>query len=311
MLRSWRNARRAAAPPPASPDLLRQVRRIELRTRGLVNSRFSGDYHSVFKGQGIEFAEVREYLHGDDVRSIDWNVTARLGTPYVKRYVEERELTVLLVVDLSGSQRWATRGRLKSEVVAEVAASIAMSAMRNNDRVGLLIVTEGVEWFVPPRKGRRHVLRLIRDLLAFRPARRGTDLAAGLSYATRLTASRAIVFLFSDFQLGGGWEAFTHALAAASVRHDLVAVRLEDPLDEALPDVGLIRVRDPETGAEALVDTGSRAVRERHAEGARLEMERARSLFRRAAVDEIRIRTDRSYAAPLLAFFRRRERRRG
>jgi uncharacterized protein (DUF58 family) len=299
----------AAEPAPASREILRQVRRIELRTRGLVNSRFSGEYHSVFKGQGIEFAEVREYLPGDDVRSIDWNVTARLGTPYVKRFVEERELTVLLVIDLSGSQRWGTRGRLKAELVAEVATTLAMSAMRNNDRVGLLLCTDRVELFVPPRKGRRHALRLTRDLLAFRPSGRGTDLAAGLDYASRLVRGRAILFLFSDFQLGSGWDALARALTAATVRHDVVAVRLSDPRDAELPDAGVLALRDPESGAEVVVDTSDRRARERFARAAAEEVERGQRLFRRLRVDEIHLRTDQPYSATLLAFFRRRERR--
>lgn len=308
MPRPWR--RRGAEPEPAPRDVLRQVRRIELRTRGLVNSRFSGEYHSVFKGQGIEFAEVREYQPGDDVRAIDWNVTARLGHPFVKRYVEERELTVLLLVDLSGSQRWGTRDRLKSEMVAEVAAALAMSAMRNNDRVGLLLVTDDVEWFVPPRKGRRHVLRLVRDLLAFRPRSARTDLSTGVEYAARLLGSRAVVFLFSDFRLGDGWPALGDALTRLSARHDVVAVRLTDPADGDLPDVGMLTARDPETGAALVIDTSDAAVRERFAARSKADEDAGRALFRRLRIDEIRLSTDRPYSAPLLAFFSRRERRR-
>jgi uncharacterized protein (DUF58 family) len=296
-------------PVAASRDVLRQVRRIDLRTRGLVNSRFTGEYHSVFKGQGIEFAEVRPYLPGDDVRSIDWNVTARTGEPYLKRYIEERELTVLLVVDLSGSQRWGSRGRFKSDLVVEVAATLAMAAIRNNDRVGLLLVTSEVEWFVPPRKGRRHVLRLVRDLLAFRPEHRGTDLSAGLDMALRIAPSRSIIFVFSDFRLGDGWEDFGNALTAATARHDVVAVRLTDPLDAALPSVGLLSVRDPETGQRMYLDTSSAAGREAFARAGAADEERARSLFRRRRVDEIRLSTDAPYSRELLSFFQRRERR--
>ena len=296
-------------PIPASRDVLRQVRRIDLRTRGLVNSRFSGEYHSVFKGQGIEFAEVRQYLPGDDVRAIDWNVTARLGEPYLKRYVEERELTVLLVIDLSGSQRWGSRGRLKSELVVEVAATLAMAAIRNNDRVGLLLVTSEVERFVPPRKGRRHVLRLVRDLLAFRPAHRGTDLSVGLEYALRLAPSRSIVFLFSDFRLGNGWDDFSDALTAATAHHDVVAVHLTDPLEESLPSVGVLTVRDPETGEVVHLDTSSTAGREAFSRALNEDAERARRLFRRRQVDEIRLRTDASFSRELISFFQRRERR--
>ena len=198
-----------ALPDPSDPvapggvprEVLRQVRLIELRTRGWVNTLFSGEYHSVFKGQGMEFAEVREYQHGDDVRAIDWNVTARMGHPYIKKHVEERELTVMVLVDLSGSEQFGTRGRLKAELAAELAAVLALSAIRNNDRVGLLIFTDHVEHVVPPKKGRRHVLRLIRDLLAFRPTGRGTDIATALDYAGRMLPNRAILFLLSDFQL--------------------------------------------------------------------------------------------------------------
>jgi uncharacterized protein (DUF58 family) len=310
MIRSWRKESAAPVAAPASRDLLARVRRIELRARGLVDSRFSGEYHSVFKGQGIEFAEVREYQPGDEVRTIDWNVTARLGHPYVKRYVEERELTILLVVDLSGSQRWGTRQRLKSELVAEVAATLALSATRNNDRVALLLVTDRIEWFVPPRKGRRHALRLIRDLLAFQPEGRGTDLAGALDYAGRLFRSRSVVFVFSDFLLGGGWEPFGRALSRTAVRHDVVAVRLGDPGDRQLPRAGLLTVRDPETGGTSVVDTGSARVRREYTERMDRELARARALFRRHGVDEIELRTDQPFTAPLLGFFRRRERRR-
>jgi uncharacterized protein (DUF58 family) len=297
-------------PVPASGEVLRQVRRIELRTRGLVNSRFSGEYHSVFKGQGIEFAEVREYLPGDEVRTIDWNVTARLGHPYVKRYVEERELTVLLVVDLSGSLQWGSRRQQKAELVAEVAATLAMSAIRNNDRVGLLIVTDGVERLVPPRKGRRHALRLIRDLLAYRPESTGTDLAAGVEYATRLAPAGSILFLFSDFQLEGGWDAFARALTAASARMDVVAVPIHDPLDAALPPVGVLTLRDAESGRLVTVDTSSPRVQARHARLLEERTERLRSLLRRLQVDQVALRTDVPFAPALMSFFRRRERRR-
>jgi uncharacterized protein (DUF58 family) len=252
---------------------------------------------------------VRRYEPGDEVRSIDWNVTARLGEPYVKRYVEERELSVLLIVDLSGSDLWGTQGRLKSQLVAEVATTLAMSAVRNNDRVGLLIVTEEVEWFVPPRKGRRHVLRLIRDLLAFRPASPGTDLVTGVGYAHRIPSHRSLVFFFSDFQLGEGWDAFGRALAGLRARHDVVACHLSDPLDVELPSVGLLRIVDPESGARAVVDTSGSRTRRRYAELARLHEERARRLFAKLGIDEIRLRTDVPYTPALITFFRRRERR--
>ena len=298
------------SPSAAVPaDILRQVRRIELRTRRLVNSLFSGEYHSVFKGHGIEFAEVREYLPGDDVRTIDWNVTARLGEPYVKKFVEERELTVLLAVDLSGSQRWGTRGRFKTELVAETAAALALSAIRNNDRVGLLIFTDHIESFVPPRKGRRHALRLIRDLLAYHPTGRGTDIAGAVDYVGRAVSSRSIVFLFSDFQAGEGWDGLEHSLSVASFRHDLVAVSIADAGDIVLPNVGLLEVRDPETGERVVLDTGRASVREEYSRLADVERARRSRAFRRVGIDEVELRTDEPYASALLNFFRRRERR--
>lgn len=298
-----------ASPAPALPDVLRQVRRVELRTRGLVSSRFSGEYHSVFKGQGIEFVEVREYLPGDDVRAIDWNVSARTGETFVKKYVEERELTVLLMVDLSGSQRFGTRGRFKSDMVAEVAASLAMSAVRNNDRVGLLVFTDRVELFVPPRKGRRHVLRILRDLLSFRPVGTGTELAVALEYAVRVLRSRSIVFLLSDFQGAAASRAFEKALPIAAHRHDLVPVVLTDPAEAELPDAGLLQVRDPESGALVVVDSGSERVRARYAEAVRDERAALRRSFRRLGLDEIALSTDQPTSGAILSFFRRRERR--
>jgi uncharacterized protein (DUF58 family) len=306
------------APGAASPErrpagavpreLLRQVRLIELRTRGLVNTIFGGEYLSVFRGQGMEFAEVREYDPGDDVRSIDWNVTARMGHPYVKKYVEERELTMLLAVDLSGSEQFGTRGRFKAELAAELAAVLALSAVRNNDRVGLLIFTDRIEHFVPPRKGRRHVLRLIRDLLAFRPAGRGTELPSALDYAARLLRHRAIVFLLSDFQHGQP-AAFERSVRLAAKRHDVVAVHITDATEERLPPVGLLVMVDPESGREVVIDAGSARVRHRFEEGVRVQRDVLRRTFRRLGVDEVEVRTDASYVEPLLAFFRRRERR--
>jgi uncharacterized protein (DUF58 family) len=308
-----RRAPQRSSPEDASrrlAELMGQVRRIELRTRGLVASQFAGEYHSVFKGQGMEFAEVREYVPGDDVRTIDWNVSARSGTTFVKKYVEERELTVLLAVDLSASLQWGTRGRLESEMVPEIAATLAMSAVRNNDRVGLLAFTDRVEAFVPPEKGRRHALRIVRDLLVMRPAGRGTALAPALRHASRMLRSRAVVFLVSDFRVGEeGWEAFSRAAGGLAVRHDVVPVVLEDPGDLRLPDAGVLRLMDPETGEIVTVDTASAAARERfaaEAAGRRAALER---LFRRLRVDEVRLPTDGSVPAALLSFFRRRERR--
>ena len=302
------------APGGVPREVLRQVRLIELRTRGWVNSLFSGEYHSVFKGQGMEFAEVREYQHGDDVRAIDWNVTARTGHPYIKKHVEERELTVMLLVDLSGSEQFGTRGRLKAELAAELAAVLALSAIRNNDRVGLLIFTDRVEHVVPPRKGRRHVLRLIRDLLAFRPRGRGTDIGGALDYAARMLSHRSILFVLSDYQIGAGegpeFEGFRRILKLAANRHDLVAIRMVDRAEEDLPDAGLLLLTDPETGEDVAVDTGRESFRRRYHARASAEEQLLRSMFRRLAIDEIEVRTDGSYVGPLLAFFRSRERKR-
>jgi uncharacterized protein (DUF58 family) len=296
------------APPPGLADIMRQVRRIDLRTRGLVASQFTGEYHSVFKGQGIEFVEVREYVPGDDVRTIDWNVSARMDGTFVKKYVEERELTVLLVVDLSASQRWGTRGRMKSEMVPEVAATLAMSAVRNNDRVGLLVFTDHVEAFVPPQKGRRHALRILRDLLVFSPAGRGTDLAAALEHARRVLRSRSIVFLVSDFRVpNGGRAALERALGGVAARHDVIPVVLADPGDAQVPEVGVLRVMDPETGRSMYVDTDSAS--ERFTKQAQAERGELRRLFRRLGMDEIELRTDRPVSTSVLSFFRRRERR--
>jgi uncharacterized protein (DUF58 family) len=320
--RGWLSALLPAPPPPppsssapASRDVLRQVRQIELRTRGLVTSIFGGEYQSVFRGQGMEFSEVREYEPGDDVRNIDWNVTARTGQPHVKKHVEERELTVLLVVDLSGSEQFGTRHRFKADLAAELAAVLALSAVRNNDRVGLLIFSDHVEHVVPPRKGRRHVLRLIRDLLAFRPRGRGTDIPVALDYAARLLPHRGIIFLLSDFaprNTDGDSERhrFEKTLRLVSRRHDVVGIAISDPAELDLPDVGIVAVEDPETGDVAFVDTGRSKLR--HVFGAVLARERRemRRLFRRLGVDEIEVRTDEPYVKPLLAFFRRRERQR-
>src|SRR3954454_4798915 len=230
--------------PSVPPEILRQVKLLELRTRGLVNSLFTGEYRSVFKGQGMEFAEVREYVAGDEVRSIDWNVTARMQRPFVKRYIEERELTVMLVVDVSGSERFGTKRRFKSELASELAAVLAMAAIRNNDRVGTLMFKDQIEHVVPPRKGRRHALRVIRDLLAFEPKRRGTDVAAATDYLIKMLHHKSVIFLVSYFM----YEGIEPPLKLLAQRHDVVAVTIEDPSELHLPDIGLARFIDPESG---------------------------------------------------------------
>jgi len=292
--------------PLLPPELLRQVRRLEVRARRLVADLFLGQYHSVFRGRGLEFSEVRQYQPGDDVRIIDWNVTARLGEPYVKKYVEERELTVVLAVDVSGSQEFGTREQTKRQVAAEVGAVLALAAVANQDRVGLLAFSDAVEAFVPPRKGSRHALRLVRDLLTLRPARGGTDLGAAMAYLERALRRRAIVFLLSDF-LDTGFEG---ALRRAARRHDVIALALSDPAELALPAAGLIEAEDAETGERVWLDAGDAAARERYASEAAQAREGRRRTLASLGVDVVEVSTGASYVEPLLGYFRSRARRR-
>jgi uncharacterized protein (DUF58 family) len=287
------------------PEVLRQVRLIELRTRRLVNSLFAGEYRSIFKGHGMEFAEVREYLPGDEVRSIDWNVTARMGRPFVKRYIEERELTVMVAVDLSGSSQYGTVSRFKSEMAVELAAVLTMSAVRNNDRVGVLLFTDHVEHVVPPGKGRRHALRIIRDVLVHRPEGKGTDIGGALEYLNRLLPHRAIVFVISDL-IDPGIE---RPLKVLSQRHDVVVAPLEDPSEWSLPDIGVARFVDPETGQVVSVDTSDRRVRDGFRKASDAERAERRQLLRRLAIDEVPVNTKDGYLEALLRFFRARGRR--
>jgi uncharacterized protein (DUF58 family) len=286
-------------------EVIRQIRRLQLKARRAVEDLLGGEYHSVFKGSGIAFEEVREYQPGDDIRAIDWNVTARMGHPFVKRFIEEREQTVLLAVDCSGSHQFGTRAQQKREVAAELAAVLAFSAVSNNDRVGLLQFTDRVERFVPPRKGTRHVLRLIRDVLFYQPQRRGTSLREGLDYLNRVLHRRTIVFLMSDF-LDRDFEG---AFKRTGRRHDLIAVRITDPGEEDLPAVGLLQVEDAESGRPLLLDTASRAVRQAYAAGAARRREALRQLARSARTDLIEVSTDGGHLDALIRFFRLRERR--
>jgi uncharacterized protein (DUF58 family) len=309
---SWRGHRPSqarAVPAPTAigvpADVMRMVRLLELRTRGLVNSLFTGEYRSVFKGQGMEFSEVREYQLGDEVRNIDWNVTARMRRPYVKRYIEERELTVMLAVDLSGSERYGTRHRFKSELASELAAVLAMSAIRNNDRVGTLLFTDRIELVVPPKKGRKHALRLMRDLLVFSPEGRGTDIAGATEYLNKMLAHKTIIFLVSDF-LAGDIE---RPLKMLAQRHDVVAVTVEDPSEVQLPDIGLARLVDPETGQIIDVDTSDPRVRSAFEKHVSQERDARKHLLRRLAIDEVAVVTDGSIVEPLFRFFRKRETR--
>jgi uncharacterized protein (DUF58 family) len=286
-------------------EVLRQIRRLQLRARHAVEDILGGEYHSVFKGSGIAFDEVRAYQPGDDIRTIDWNVTARMGQPFIKRYIEERELTVLLAVDGSGSQQFGTRAQQKREVAAELAAVLAFSAISNNDRVGLLQFTDSVEQFLPPRKGTRHVLRLIRDVLFFQPQKRGTSLREALDYANRVLHRRAIVFLLSDFLD----RAYERAYERTARRHDLIAIRFSDPGEEELPAVGLLEVEDSESGMRRLLDTDSPAVRAAFAEAGRARREVLVRLARKAGTDLVEVSTGGDHLDALIRFFRLRERR--
>ena len=287
-------------------EILKQVRRIEISTRGLVNEVFSGEYHSVFKGRGMNFAEVREYHYGDDVRNIDWNVTARTGQPFVKVYEEERELTVMLLVDVSASGDFGTRARMKAEVAVEICALLAFSAIKNNDKVGLVVFSDHVEKLVPPRKGRRHVLRVLRELLYHRPQGRGTDIGAALEYLSHIQRKRAVTFLVSDFRDTG----FEKALAVVGRRHDLIAVRMGDARERELPPLGLLEMEDPESGESVVVNTSDQRFRSAFAAvEARRTAELDRAL-RKSKVDVIDIETGRPYVEPLMRFFKDRMRRR-
>ncbi len=295
------------------PELIRAIRRIEIRTRHLVDDSFAGEYQAVFKGRGMEFDEVRQYQPGDEVRTIDWNVTARMGEPFVKRYVEERELTVMLAFDASASGHFGTAGRLKREIAAELGAVLAFSAISNNDKVGLLAFTDRIELHIPPRKGRRHVLRLIHDLLAFQPSGRGTDIPLALDRLNRILKRRAIIFLISDFLpdlTGRGRKASDqNLLGLTNRRHDLVAVTLTDPRETAWPAVGLVALQDAETGATTWVDSSDPAWREAFARQAVARQAARDAALTRAQVDRIDVTAGQDYVEPLLKFFKMRARR--
>ncbi len=296
-----------------SPDLIRTIRRIEIHTRHLVNDSFAGEYQAIFKGRGMEFDEVREYQPGDEIRSIDWNVTARMGKPFVKRYVEERELTVMLAFDASASGLFGTAERFKRALAAELGAVLAFSAITNNDKVGLLAFTDQVELHIPPRKGRRHVLRLIRDLLAFEPDGRGTDVTRALDRLNRTLKRRAIIFLISDFLLDYNQadiiKAYERALLVTNRRHDLVAVSITDPRETAWPNAGLVALEDAETGTRLWIDSGDPSWREAFAEQTAARLMVRDAAFTRAQVDQIAVTVGEDYVEPLLTFFKTRARR--
>ena len=288
--------------PPIPAELLRRIRRIEIRARRLVDHLLLGQYHSVFRGRGLEFSEVREYQPGDDERIIDWNVSARMGSLYVKKYVEERELTIYLLVDASASQTFGTAEQTKAQVAAEIGALLALAAVRNNDRVGLIIFTDRIERFVPPRKGAQHVLRLIRDLLYLRAQGRGTDVAGALGFLNRVARRRSVAFLVSDL-LAADFQA---ALRIAARRHDIIAVTLNDRRELVLPAAGLLQVIDAETGERAWVDSDDPAVRQAYTAAARRRLDERRRLLAAAGVDEVPIFADQPYVGPLVSFFRSR-----
>jgi uncharacterized protein (DUF58 family) len=288
-------------------ELIKKIRRIEIRTRRLVNDSYAGEYHSIFKGRGMEFDEVRPYQIGDEIRSIDWNVTARTGEPHVKRYVEERELTVMLVVDASGSENFGSVNRFKRELAAELTAVLSFAATTNNDKVGLLIFTDRIELFIPPRKGRQHVLRLIRELLAFEPQSRGTDIKLALDTVNQILKRRSIIFLVSDFLVPA--ESYQRELTVTNKRHDVISIDLHDPLEMSIKDVGLLALEDPETDEMVWVDTSDPNWKDSYQLRTQLlEADKAR-IFKQSSVDRINIATDEDYTASLTSFFQERARR--
>jgi uncharacterized protein (DUF58 family) len=286
-------------------DLLKKLRKIEIRTARLANDQLAGSYHSVFKGRGMAFAEVRQYQPGDDVRFIDWNVSARMNDVYVKVFTEEREMTVMLLVDLSASGRFGSVSRPKVETVAEVSALLAFSAIKNNDRVGLILFSDRVERFVPPKKGRGHVMRVVTEILNARPEGTGTDLRAALDYLGGVTKRRAVAFMVSDFIA----DHYEHALRVAAKRHDVIPIQVTDPREQALPNVGLALVEDLETGEVLEVDTADPRVREAYAHGVAKQRSQREQMFRKLRMDHVTIETHRSYVKPLAEMFRMRERR--
>lgn len=286
-------------------ELARKIRYLQIHTRKAVNDVLAGEYESVFKGRGMEFEEVREYQPGDEVRSIDWNVTARMGRPYVKRFVEERELTAIFLVDLSASGTFGTVRQTKNEVAAELCALLAFAAIKNNDKVGLIVFTDTVELFIPPKKGLSHVLRLIREILYFKPEQTRTNMAEGLDYLGRVTTKRCVVFLISDFQ----GEGFEKPMRVLGKRHDLIAVTVTDPREKRIPNVGLVELEDAETGEMVLVDTGSVKVRNEYERMGRERTQRLKETFRSMDVDQIEVSTGEDYVRGIERFFLARERR--
>jgi uncharacterized protein (DUF58 family) len=302
-LRSARDYERERSPA----EILKKIRALEIKTRGLVETAFAGDYHSVFKGRGMNFEDVREYQPGDEIRSIDWNVTARMGSAFVKKFTEERELTVMLVVDVSASGNFGSTTQSKRELAAEVACLLAFSAIRNNDKVGLILFTDRVELFIPPKKGRSHTLRLIREILFFDPKGRGTDPALALDYLNKIVTRRAVVFFISDFQAPD----FSRALSVSGRRHDFVAIHIHDERERVLPNIGIITLEDAETGDQIEINTGDRATRARFSGFVDQRDHELAFALRRNNIDAIALQTGKDYLPQLRSFFKQRERRLG
>jgi len=283
-------------------DLLKKVRKIELKTRGLSNHIFAGEYHTAFKGKGMAFSEVREYQPGDDIRTIDWNVTARFNTPFIKVFEEERELTVMLIIDVSGSKNFGTQKQMKQELVTELSSVLAFSAIQNNDKIGVIFFSDKVEKFIPPKKGKSHILRIIRELIAFEPENKGTDIGEALRYFNNVIKKRAVCFVISDF-MNDNFEA---PLKIANKKHDVVTIRINDKREEELPDIGLVQMKDAETGEVKWIDTANKLIRENYQKNYLRNMEEVNQLFKNSGVDTIQLRTDMDYIKPLIQFFKRR-----
>lgn len=292
--------------PTSTADILKRVRRIEIKTRHMVEEVFTGEYHSMFKGQGLEFSEVREYQPGDSYRDIDWNVSARFGHPYIKKFKETRELNVLFIVDLSASNQFGTRGQLKAEFIAEVTAVLSFSALSNQDKVGLLLFTDVIEKYLPPRKGKKYALQILRDVLYHEPQGKGTDLANALSYASRLLKKRSIVFIVSDFLA----HDFLKQLRLLANKHDVIALHIVDQAERELPDGGLVRIFNPETGASDVINLSDKTLRRRYNKVSKTEFERLQGKMKQAGVDLVTLDTDKPYVTELQKFFKQRIRRR-
>jgi uncharacterized protein (DUF58 family) len=283
-------------------ELLKRVRKIEIKTRGLSKNIFAGEYHSAFKGRGMAFSEVREYQYGDDIRNIDWNVTARFNNPFIKIFEEERELTVILLIDVSGSRNFGSQTQLKKNMITEIAAVLSFSAIQNNDKIGVILFSDRVEKFIPPKKGRQHILRIIRELIEFQPQSQGTSISEGLRYFTNAIKKRCTAFLISDFMD----EEYEEALRIANKRHDLITMNIYDLRETELPKAGMIRLEDAETGKLAWIDTGSRRIRESYKDYWKREHEKFRDMMLRTGIDSVSFRTDEDYVKPLMNLFKRR-----